>query len=70
MPRFFVQGADDLYSVTSEVERYAREIEAPHVELVTVDGAGHGVMFLRAELLDVLERCVRPWLSVPRLQPG
>jgi hypothetical protein len=55
---------DDLYSVTGEVQRYARQIEAPHVELVTVDNAGHAAMFLRAELLAALERHVRPWLSV------
>jgi pimeloyl-ACP methyl ester carboxylesterase len=65
VPMFFIQGADDLYSVTGEVQRYARQIEAPHVELVTVDNAGHAAMFLRAELLAALERHVRPWLSVP-----
>ncbi len=56
---FFVQGADDLYSVTAEVQRYAAEIEAPHVELLTIEGAGHSVMFLRAEFLAVLERAQR-----------
>ena len=59
VPMFFVQGADDLYSVTAEVQRYAAEIEAPHVELVTIDGAGHSVMFLRAEFLAALERYVQ-----------
>jgi proline iminopeptidase len=68
MPMFFVQGTEDLYSVTSEVQRYAREIEAPHVELVTIAGAGHGVMFVRAELLDALERTVRSWLGARRSQ--
>jgi pimeloyl-ACP methyl ester carboxylesterase len=58
VPMFFVQGADDLYSVTAEVQRYAEEIEAPHVEVVTIDGAGHSVMFLRAEFLAALERHV------------
>ncbi len=62
VPMFFIQGADDLYSVTSEVRRYAREIDAPHVELVTIAGAGHSVMFLRAELLAALERHVLPSL--------
>jgi pimeloyl-ACP methyl ester carboxylesterase len=62
VPMFFVQGADDLYSVTSEVRRYAAEIEAPHVQLVTIDDAGHSVMFLRAEFLAALERHVRPRL--------
>ncbi len=63
VPMFFVQGADDLYSVTAEVQRYATEIEAPHVEFVTIDGAGHSVMFLRAEFLAALDRRVRPWLA-------
>jgi len=62
VPMFFVQGADDLYSVTAEVQRYAAEIEAPHVQLITIDGAGHAVMFLRAEFLAALERHVRPRL--------
>jgi len=66
VPMFFVQGADDLYSVTAEVQRYAAEIEAPHVELVTIDGAGHSVIFLRAEFLVALERHVRPWLAQGR----
>ncbi len=55
VPMFFVQGTDDLYSVTAQVQRYAAEIEAPHVEVVTIDGAGHSVMFLRAEFLAALE---------------
>jgi pimeloyl-ACP methyl ester carboxylesterase len=62
VPMFFVQGADDLYSVTAEVQRYAAEIEAPHVEVVTIDGAGHSALFLRAEFLAALEHHVRPWL--------
>jgi pimeloyl-ACP methyl ester carboxylesterase len=63
VPMFFVQGADDLYSVTAEVQRYAAEIDAPHVELVTIDGAGHSVMFVRDAFLAALERHVRPWLK-------
>lgn len=65
LPMFFVQGAEDLYSVTAEVQRYAAQIEAPHVQLVTIDGAGHSVMLLCAELVAVLERHVRPWLGCP-----
>jgi len=66
VPMFFVQGADDLYSVTAEVRRYAAELQAPHVRLSIIDGAGHSVMFLRAEFLAVLERDVRPWLTSQR----
>lgn len=60
VPMVFVQGADDLYSVTAEVQRYAAEIEAPHVEVVTIDGAGHSVMFVRDAFLAVLERYGQP----------
>jgi pimeloyl-ACP methyl ester carboxylesterase len=70
VPMFFVQGTDDLYSVTAEVQRYAAEIEAPHVEVVTIDGAGHAVMFLRAEFLAALERHVRPWLVPAEARAG
>ena len=66
VPMFFVQGTDDLYSVTAEVQRYAAEIQAPHVQLVTIEGAGHSVMFLRSEFLAVLERHVRPRLVLAR----
>src|SRR5262249_55674351 len=59
VPMFFVQGADDLYSVTAEVQRYAAEIEAPHVEVVTIDGAWHSVMFARDLFLAALERCMQ-----------
>ncbi|HVY66994.1 MAG TPA: alpha/beta hydrolase [Gammaproteobacteria bacterium] len=65
LPVFFVQGAEDLYSVTAEVQRYAAEIEAPHVEVVTIDGAGHSVMLLCSELASVLEERVKPWLGCP-----
>ena len=67
VPMFFVQGAGDLYSVTAEVQRYAAEIEAPLVEVVTIDGAGHSVMFLRAEFLAALERHVQRALKPTHL---
>jgi pimeloyl-ACP methyl ester carboxylesterase len=63
VPMFFVQGAEDLFSVTSEVARYADWIEAPLVELMTVEGAGHSAMLLRDELSARLRERVRPTLS-------
>ncbi|MEO8465501.1 MAG: alpha/beta hydrolase [Gammaproteobacteria bacterium] len=66
VPMFFVQGADDLYSVTAEVRRYAAEIAAPHVELVTIEDAGHSVMLVRDIFMAALERHVRPWLVAAR----
>jgi pimeloyl-ACP methyl ester carboxylesterase len=59
---FFLQGADDLFSVTSEVERYAAEITAPHVELMTIPDAGHAAFLLRDEVLERLCERVRPRL--------
>jgi pimeloyl-ACP methyl ester carboxylesterase len=70
LPMFFLQGVDDRYSVTDEVRRYAREIEAPHIELVTIDGAGHSVMLLRGDLLAAVERYVRPWHGRPHPRAG
>jgi pimeloyl-ACP methyl ester carboxylesterase len=65
VPLFFFQGTDDVFSVTAEVERYAAEIEAPHVELVPIDGGGHSAVLLRAAFLAQLLARVRPTLLSP-----
>ena len=62
LPLSFFQGADDLFTVTSEVERYAAALTAPRVELVRVPGAGHSAFLLRDEMLALLLRHVRPLL--------
>jgi len=62
VPMFFLQGADDLFTVTAEVAAYAAEIAAPHVELVQIDGSGHATLFLHNEFLALLVRHVRPTL--------
>ena len=62
VPMFFLQGADDLFTVTAEVAAYAAEIAAPHVELVQIEGSGHATLFLRNELLALLVSRVRPKL--------
>jgi pimeloyl-ACP methyl ester carboxylesterase len=62
VPMFFVQGTDDLFTVTSEVERYAGWIKAPHVELLRIPGAGHGAALLTDELKARLVERVRPRL--------
>ena len=59
---FFLQGADDLFTVTAEVAAFAAEIAAPHVELVQIDASGHSTLFLRNELLALLVTHVRPKL--------
>lgn len=42
----FLQGADDLFTVTSEVEAYAAELAAPRVEMHKIAGAGHSAGLL------------------------
>jgi pimeloyl-ACP methyl ester carboxylesterase len=64
VPLFFLQGADDTFTVSSEVERYAAELAAPHVAYVAIPGAGHAAMLLRHELLALLRRHVIPLLAV------
>lgn len=41
---------------------YAKEIEAPHVEIVAVEGGGHSAVLLRREFLALLVARVRPSL--------
>jgi pimeloyl-ACP methyl ester carboxylesterase len=59
IPLFFLQGAHDLYTVTAEVARYAQLLEAPHVEVATIEGGGHFTLLLRDELLALLRTRVR-----------
>jgi pimeloyl-ACP methyl ester carboxylesterase len=57
---YFFQGEDDLYAVSSEVERYAASIRAPHVHYETLRGVGHSALFMRERLGDRLAAVVRP----------
>lgn len=41
LPVYFVQGAQDLVTVPALVQAYVQSIEAPHKELIMVQGAGH-----------------------------
>jgi pimeloyl-ACP methyl ester carboxylesterase len=63
LPLCFIQGAEDVFTVTSEVERYAAQLTAPHVELLQVPGAGHSAFLLRDEMLALLVRQLRPRLA-------
>ncbi len=56
VPMHFVQGEQDLYTVTSEVEAYARDIEAPLKSFTAIPGGGHSVVFMRQAFLDQLRR--------------
>jgi pimeloyl-ACP methyl ester carboxylesterase len=62
VPMFFLQGVDDVFTVSSEVQAYAAELTAPHVEYVPIAEAGHAALFLRHELLALLRKHVRPKL--------
>jgi pimeloyl-ACP methyl ester carboxylesterase len=59
VPMVFVQGEDDAYTPTPEVEKYANEIEAPVKAFVRIEGGGHSCFFLRQPFLDALEQNVR-----------
>jgi proline iminopeptidase len=63
VPMFFLQGADDVFTVSSEVQAYAAELVAPQVEYVRIAEAGHAALLLRHELRALLEQHVRPILS-------
>nr|QQZ51356.1 hypothetical protein JKL49_10050 [Phenylobacterium glaciei] len=56
-PVVFLLGTLDAYSVSSEVEAYAREVGATYVP---VAGGGHSAMFMVAEMLGLLVEHVRP----------
>jgi proline iminopeptidase len=47
VPIQFIQGAQDVYSVTSEVLAYAAEIIAPRTAVAVIEGGGHSCFFLR-----------------------
>jgi pimeloyl-ACP methyl ester carboxylesterase len=65
VPIFFFQGDQDAYSVTSEVQAYAAEIQAPQKKIVLVPGGGHGCFFLRDDFLNLLNGHVRPAAAKP-----
>jgi pimeloyl-ACP methyl ester carboxylesterase len=70
LPLYFLQGDDDVFTVSSEVRAYAGELTAPHVEYVSIPQAGHAALFLRDELLALLERHVRPALLAASATAG
>lgn len=60
VPMFFFQGERDAHTVTSEVEAYAAEIEAPRKKLELLPGAGHAAVFMRDAFLSLLLEHVSP----------
>jgi pimeloyl-ACP methyl ester carboxylesterase len=63
VPIFVFQGANDTFTVTSEVERWFAEVDAPAKRLELIEGAGHSTIFLREPLLALLKAHVRPVLE-------
>src|SRR5262249_37874638 len=63
VPLVFLQGDDDLYTPTPEVEAYAAWVEAPPTKVVLIPGGGHSAVFLRAPFLAALNGHVRPLLG-------
>jgi pimeloyl-ACP methyl ester carboxylesterase len=64
VPMVFLQGVDDVFTVSAEVERYAGQLVAPNVAYVPIPEAGHAAMLLRHEMLGLLRRHVAPLLGV------
>jgi proline iminopeptidase len=62
LPMFFLQGEDDVFTVTEEVRAYVAELTAPHAELLTIAGAGHSALLLRDDILALLTKHVLPKL--------
>jgi pimeloyl-ACP methyl ester carboxylesterase len=63
VPMFFLQGTEDLMTVSSDVREYVNDLRAPHKELVFIEGGGHSAVFLRDAFLNALNRHVRPALG-------
>ncbi len=60
VPMVFLQGDQDVFTVTSEVQAYAAEISAPSVAFDLIRGGGHSAVFMREPFLDLLRRRVLP----------
>jgi len=54
VPMHFFQGDRDLFTVTSEVEAYAKWITAPKRSFELLAGGGHSAIFLRDAFRSLL----------------
>lgn len=63
MPVFFLQGEEDVYSMTAVVQSYTEEITAPYKTTLVIAGGGHSVFWLREQFLQQLNEHVRPHIS-------
>lgn len=62
MPVLFLQGAEDVNSVTSAVQSYTQEINAPMKKTVVIEGGSHSVLWLRERFLEELIQHLSPEL--------
>ena len=62
MPMFFIQGAEDFYSVTSVVQEYEAAITAPLKRTLVIENGSHSVFWLRSKFLQALRQYVLPAL--------
>ena len=63
VPLLFVQGREDLHTVSSEVETYAGQLLAPKVAYESLPDAGHLAFFLVQPMLHRLMAHLRPLLA-------
>jgi len=63
MPIFFLQGEEDVYSITSSVQAFEGRITAPRKKTVIIEGGGHSVFWLRESFLAALTEYVLPSLE-------
>lgn len=56
VPMIFLQGELDCLALTSEVESYVCEIQAPWKSFVMIPGAGHIAYLMKDAFLDLLKR--------------
>jgi pimeloyl-ACP methyl ester carboxylesterase len=54
VPMLFLQGEDDLCTVSSEVRSYANRIRAPYKTYVSLEGGGHSPWMMRNRFLQAL----------------
>lgn len=67
LPVFFLQGTEDRVTPLQLAEEYFNSLDAPHKELVRIEGGGHFAVWSHAgQILQELTRRVRPLATGPR----
>jgi pimeloyl-ACP methyl ester carboxylesterase len=65
VPMLFLQGEQDLLTVSSEVRSYADKVRAPHKAYVAIEGGGHSCWMMRDVFLNQLVAHLYPILKGP-----